>query len=269
MGYHHRRRRPTPKSYTLPSSPTHSSDSSDFEFAISLSPRKSSAADLCPADKLFYKGKLLPLHPSPRLSMVRTLLLSSSSTSSSDTTTTTASRHSTDSSSARPSSATDDDLKHLTPPTTTTKKSSKYFSLPKLFRKDSGAGAREVIRKYLKKLKPLYEKLSQKPSQQQKTSRISSLTNTFIVAKDYKSQEINTQSFSGNLSLYNKGRSCFSSCPPSMGSSPSHCRNRHGYGQTGRPGSVIHSSSDTSSMEELQNAIQGAIMHCKTSMLQT
>ncbi|KAL1536245.1 putative membrane-associated kinase regulator 1 [Salvia divinorum] len=273
MGHH--RLRPTTKSYTLPSSPTHSS--SDFEFTISLSPRKSSAADLCPADDLFYKGKLLPLHPSPRLSMVRTLLLSSSSTSSSDTTT---SRDSTDS-----SSATDDELNHLTPHTT--KKPSKYFSLPKLFRKDHGdgrgggavkrvsSGAREVIRKYLKKVKPLYEKLSQKPSQQQKTSRISSSTDTFALVKDYKSEElsyqkeeINTHSFSGNLRLYNKGRSCFSSCPPSMGSSPSHSRNRHGYGQTVRPGSGIHSS-DKSSMEELQNAIQGAIMHCKNSMLQT
>ncbi|XP_057805946.1 LOW QUALITY PROTEIN: probable membrane-associated kinase regulator 1 [Salvia miltiorrhiza] len=311
----HRRLRPTTKSYTLPSSPTHSfsssSASSDFEFTVSLSPRKSSAADLCPADDLFYKGQLLPLHPSPRLSMVRTLLLSSSSTSSSSDTTTTASRDSTASSdsssadllhpdSARPSSATDDELKHLTPhPTTPPKKPSKYFSLPKLFRKDNAtaasaaggggtvkrvsSGAREVILKYLKKVKPLYEKLSQKQPQQ-KASRISSSTNTVVavtLVKDYKSQELLshqkeeidaavTHSFSGNLRLYNRRRSCFSSCPPSMGSSPSHGRNGHGSGsgQMGRPGSGTHNS-DTSSMEELQNAIQGAIMHCKNSMLQS
>ncbi|CAM8993294.1 unnamed protein product [Rhodiola kirilowii] len=78
---------PRIRSHTLPSSPTHSfssSSSSDFEFTICSSPPdKSSSAALCPADDLFYKGKLLPLHLSPRLSMVRTMLLASSSASSS------------------------------------------------------------------------------------------------------------------------------------------------------------------------------------------
>lgn len=315
----HRRHRLTTKSHTLPSSPTHSfsssssASSSDFEFTISLSPRKSSAADLCPADDLFYKGQLLPLHLSPRLSMVRTLLLSSSSTSSSSDTTTTTSRDSTastdsssadlllhhhlDCDSARPSSATDDELKRLTHNANMQRKPSKYFSLPKLssvFRKDqkSGGGgaavkrasssAREVIRKYFKKVRPFYEKLSQKPQPQQKAcpppppattsttySRISRSTNTNSKSQEDIDTTI-THSFSGNLRLYNRGRSCFSSCPSSMGSSPSHGRNGYGYGhaQTGRPGSGIYGGSDSSSMEELQNAIQGAIMHCKNSMLQ-
>nr|DAD35488.1 TPA_asm: hypothetical protein HUJ06_006128 [Nelumbo nucifera] len=52
------------------------------------------SSNLCPADELFYKGQLLPLHLSPRLSMVRTLLLASSSSSCSNSTTT-ASRDST------------------------------------------------------------------------------------------------------------------------------------------------------------------------------
>ncbi|CBI26219.3 unnamed protein product, partial [Vitis vinifera] len=96
------------KSQTLPSSPSHSfssSSSSDFEFTVSQSPLKSSSNHLCPADELFYKGQLLPLHLSPRLSMVRTLLLASSSTaSSSSDTTTTASRDSTGSSTESTSS---------------------------------------------------------------------------------------------------------------------------------------------------------------------
>jgi hypothetical protein len=82
------------KSQTLPPSPSHSfssSSSSDFEFTIFVSPRKSSTT-LCPADELFYKGQLLPLHLSPCLSMVRTPLASSS------TSDTTASRNSTGSS---------------------------------------------------------------------------------------------------------------------------------------------------------------------------
>ncbi|KAI3459375.1 hypothetical protein Pfo_016038 [Paulownia fortunei] len=325
------RHHPTTKSHTLPSSPTHSSSSSDFEFTISLSPRKSSA-DLRPADELFYKGQLLPLHVSPRLSMVRNLLLSSSSsTSSSSDTTTTASRDSTSSSSSssadlrhhldcdssRPSSVTDDEFKRLTNNSNShslnyhPRKPSKYFSLPRftsVFRKEqknetpasSGAAAvkrvsssaKEVIRKYLNKVKPLYEKLSQKQQQQQKisppppstpppSSRIFRSTNTTLcMVIDHKDQELNNpkvnthtnilQSFSGNL-RYPRGRSCISSCPSSMRSSPSHGKNGFGYGfgstQMGRPGTGMYNS-DTSSMEELQNAIQGAIAHCKNSMLQ-
>lgn len=138
MGRRRRRRvlESESKSHTLPPSPSHSfssSSSSDFEFRVCRSPLKSSSNHLCPADELFYKGQLLPLHLSPRLSMVRTLLLASSSTaSSSSDTTTTASRDSTGSStdstssfasdlvllpecdSSRPSSvAEDDDFKRL------------------------------------------------------------------------------------------------------------------------------------------------------------
>ncbi|KAK6139062.1 hypothetical protein DH2020_027185 [Rehmannia glutinosa] len=317
-----KRHHPTTKSHTLPSSPTHSSSSSDFEFTISLSPRKSSAA-LCPADELFYKGQLLPLHLSPRLSMVRTLLLSSASTSSSSDTTTTASRDSTassDSSSAdllcsdssRPSSATDDEFKRLSNNTTNNNndvvdllssldyhpksKPSKYFSLAKfssVFRKENknppsssaaavkrvSSSAKEVIRKYLKKVKPLYERLSQKQQQQQKMSRTPpppsgisrSANTTFCVMKDTDHEfmkEINPNSnfpnsLSGNLRCPRRRRSCISSCPSSMMSSPRRGESGFGFTQMGRVGC----NSDASSMEELQSAIQGAIAHCKNSMM--
>ncbi|XP_073135558.1 probable membrane-associated kinase regulator 1 [Henckelia pumila] len=299
------------KSHTLPSSPTHSfssSSSSDFEFTISLSPHKSAAA-LCPADELFYKGQILPLHLSPRLSMVRTLLLSSPSSSD---TTTTASRdstasHSSDSSStdllhhhdcdsSRPSSVADDEFKRLCTTTTTSnlnsfnfhaRKSSKYFSLSKfssVFRKEhknptpalSGAtavkrvssSAKDVIRKYLKKVKPLYEKLSQKQKMSPpQPSKLKKPTNPTLCMMRDKDQEPKTRlkyppentSFSGNL-VYPRRRSSISSCPSSIGSSPSHGRNGFGFSKTGR--------SDASSMEELQSAIQSAIAHCKNSMLQ-
>ncbi|OAY55799.1 probable membrane-associated kinase regulator 1 [Manihot esculenta] len=332
-----RREKDSRSSQTLPSSPSHSfsSSSSDFEFTISLSPRKSSTA-LCPADELFYKGQLLPLHLSPRISMVRTLLLASSSTSSSSDTTTTASRYSTGSSndstssfcndlvllgecdSSRPSSVTEDDefkrLNNTYPPHFQThvqfnpqiKKSIKYFSLSKfssVFKKEpknrendavSGssvkrmsATAKEVIRKYLKKVKPLYEKLSQK--QQQKmggvnpmpTEPISSIS--FSIKSDRPdyhsvrnaSKESNREfshSFSGNL-RYPRKRSCVSSCPSSMRSSPSHSgvlyRNGFmGSATSSRVGGGI-CYADNSSMEELQTAIQGAIAHCKNSMMQS
>ncbi|XP_076881362.1 putative membrane-associated kinase regulator 1 [Bidens hawaiensis] len=304
MGHHHHNnnRKPgkTQRSQTLPSSPTHSSSSSDFEFTVSLSPRKSSATNLCPADDLFYKGQLLPLHLSPRISMVRTLLLSSSSTSSS-------ARHSSDShssfstegcDSSRPSSVTDDDL-HLSTKllvsnssahvqtgnsASNQKRTSKYFSLskfPNVFRKNTkactGTGAtatstgtrvdlsgssvkrmsttaKEMIRKYLKKARPLYEKLSNKTATA--TMQSPQVTKTDVIS----------HSFSGNL-RYPRRRSCVSSCPSSMRSSPSHsgilCRTSVVRGG----GGGIYSS-NSSSMEELQSAIQGAIAHCKSSMTQ-
>jgi hypothetical protein len=124
---------------SFPSSASSSASSSEFEFTVQLSPvsKHRSAAQLCPADELFYKGQLLPLQLSPRISMVRTLLLSSASTSSASasdpTSTSNSSRDSNGStsssfsadcatlllpdsaaSSSRPSSATDDD-RHLNP----------------------------------------------------------------------------------------------------------------------------------------------------------
>lgn len=311
------------KSHTLPPSPSHSfssSSSSDFEFTISVSPRKSSTV-LCPADELFYKGQLLPLHLSPRLSMVRTLLASSSTSSASDTT---ASRDSTGSSndshssfnsdlallaecdSSRPSSVTEDDeFKRLHNPNSQIKKT-KYFSLSRfssVFRKEpknrdadnvSGSSvkrmsvtAKDVIRKYLKKVKPLYEKLSQKQQQQQQklggvtatTTRSTTVPLSVKAERSAKDIEILgksaskengggfSHSFSGNL-RYPRRRSCVSSCPSSMRSSPSHSGvlSRNGFMGTGRGGGMSHA--DTSSMEELQSAIQGAIAHCKNSMIQ-
>ncbi|XP_042475369.1 probable membrane-associated kinase regulator 1 [Macadamia integrifolia] len=337
MGGGRRRRREgenePSKSLTSPSSPSHSfssSSSSDFEFTISISPRKT-ASNLCPADELFYKGQLLPLHLSPRLSMVRTLLLASSSTSSSSDTNTTTSRDSTGSSndshssfssdlgllaecdSSRPSSVTEEDelIKRLNHREQI--KKPKYFSFSRfssVFRKNRdqenvpvpvsvsvsvsassvkrmSSSAKDVIRKYLKKVKPLYEKLSQKQQQQQEQKMSTIATAVSLPSKTERfpaavstagggcgggvsNTRKDTHSFSGNLSLrYPRRRSCISSCPSSMRSSPSHsgvlCPSSV---ITGRGlGGTYHS--DSSSMEELQSAIQGAIAHCKNSMAQS
>ncbi|KAI5423498.1 hypothetical protein KIW84_046446 [Lathyrus oleraceus] len=316
------------KSHTLPSSPSHSfssSSSSDFEFTISISPRKSSN-HLCPADELFYKGQLLPLHLSPRISMVRTLLLSSSSTSSATSSSTaprdsTGSTNSNDSTSSfisdlalfpdscdssRPSSVTEDDeLKRLhhnnnnnNRSSSQLKKTNKYFSLSRfssVFRRETvvktreretetetetsniinnssmkrmSVTAKEVIRKYFKKVKPLYEKLSQK---QQPTEELTTATNTnttltvmSLLSKAERSEKemkkenagMLSHSFSGNL-RYPRKRNFVSSCPSSMRSSPSHSGVLSSKG-------VLR---DSSSMEELQSAIQGAITHCKNSLI--
>ncbi|KAK8684819.1 hypothetical protein V6N13_040835 [Hibiscus sabdariffa] len=295
------------RSQTLPSSPSHSfssSSSSDFEFTISRSPRASTSAD-----DLFYKGQLLPLHLSPRLSMVRTLLLSSSSSSSSSTAT--ASRDSTASSSndshssfasdlfllaadncgsSRPSSVSEDNGNQM--------KKNKYFSLSRfssMFNKETNNNkhdqvnmaaapsssvkrismtAKRVISKYLKKVKPLYEKLSHKHVES--VSALSSSTpvpDSFSVKPMTSVKENNnggfSHSFSGNL-RYPRRRSCISSCPSSMRSSPSHSGvlSRNGFPMsTGRVGGGMQYP-DQSAAEELQSAIQGAIAHCKNSLLQ-
>ncbi|KAL9686902.1 hypothetical protein QQ045_031295 [Rhodiola kirilowii] len=301
------------RSHTLPSSPSRSfssSSSSDFEFTICSSPPNKSSS--CPADDLFYKGKLLPLHLSPRISMVRTLLLASSSISSSSDTTTSASRDSSGSSSSsdvvmfadyncdssRPSSVADLEDEFLKVPLNAATsqsgqghesvKKSKYFTLAKLssvFKKEarisaepnSGGGAasnsvkrmsasaRDVFRKYIKKVKPFYEKLSQKqkidgpPTFSIQPESLGSAKSSVV-----KDNGVTSHSFSGNLN-YPKRKGVVSSCPSSMRSSPCHSGV---LTRTGLPIPTRTGSSADSSMEELQSAIQGAIAHCKNSMLQ-
>ncbi|XP_050373632.1 probable membrane-associated kinase regulator 1 [Argentina anserina] len=334
------------KSHTLPPSPTYSfssSSSSDFEFTISCSPRKSSTPLCRPADELFYKGQLLPLHLSPRLSMVRTLLLlpSSSSSSSYAASDTTASRDSTVSSSndsrdscdssARPSSVAEEDefkrlnsryssndvivkqvLHNLSSQSQISKKNNKYFSLSRfssVFKKDPtkqqrvvvdadqndvfpGSNsvkrvsntAKEVIRKYMKMVKPLYEKLSQKQqkmttatSVEIRSEKLPSSTDHEISGKASARNRESTNggfshSFSGNLK-YPRKRGCVASCPSSMRCSPSHSGvlTRTGQPATGASkagATTSYATVDRSSMEELQSAIQGAIAHCKNSLVQ-
>lgn len=144
------------------------------------------------------------------------------------------------------------------------------------------ATAKEVIRKYMKKVKPLYEKLSQKQQQQKMGGEGGGVTNANCVrsVRDHievstkhnnnnNTRKQNSHSFSGNL-RYPRRKSCVSSCPSSMRSSPSHSGvlSRSGFSGVagGRVGGGGIYNSDTSSMEELQSAIQGAIAHCKNSM---
>ncbi|CAN6351141.1 unnamed protein product [Urochloa humidicola] len=289
---------------SFPSPASSSASSSEFEFTVTLSPasKQRSAAQLCPADELFYKGQLLPLQLSPRISMVRTLLLSSASTSSasaSDSTSTsrdsngsTSSSFSSDcaalllpdsaASSSRPSSATDDDRRHLhhpglsssaaatsfaaLPPTANKRSGKQYLSsfatrFSSVFHRGGGGGgapaasskkppskslAKEVIKKYAKKVKPLYEKLSQQIPKNQgnvNTQPPQQVPNkkpfTFSIRKKRADDDqavvaaaaaaadagggkyAHSNSFSGNLRFPRQKR-CAASCPSSMRSSPSH-----------------------------------------------
>lgn len=159
----------------------------------------------------------------------------------------------------------------------------------------------QVIRKYLKKVKPLYDKLSAKQLQQRTgkaASAPSKLDDTIVgsatsicneaslaapgksgSARREVSGSVFNYSFSGNLRYPRIGSKrttacAASSCPSSMRSSPSHSGvlGRGGYPGPARTGSgggalYFHGDSTASSMEELQSAIQGAIAHCKNSMM--
>ncbi|KXG21919.1 probable membrane-associated kinase regulator 1 [Sorghum bicolor] len=289
------------RSFPSPASSS-SASSSEFEFTVTLSPasKQRSAEQLCPADELFYKGQLLPLQLSPRISMVRTLLLSSASTSSasaSDSTSTsnssrdsngsTSSSFSADcaalllpdsaASSSRPSSATEDD-RHLHPhplsaaaafaglPPASKRTGKQYLSsfatrfssvfhrggAPAAAKKQpSKSLAKEVIKKYAKKVKPLYEKLSQIPKNQNNVNvGVGGANNqpqqgfkkpfTFSIRKKRGDDDhavaaaaaveaevvgggkyAHSNSFSGNLRFPRQKRAA-ASCPSSMRSSPSH-----------------------------------------------
>ncbi|KAK7405889.1 hypothetical protein VNO78_07501 [Psophocarpus tetragonolobus] len=274
-----RRRVKESKSYTLPSSPSHSSSSSEFEFTISISPRNNKA--LCPADELFYKGQLLPLHLSQRISMVRTLLLSSPSTaarhssgsSSTDSfTSDLPSSSSSSSSSSRPSSSSitdqDDVHDHLTLTRTPhlKKPPHKYFSVFHSPVKRISVTAREVIRKYFNKVKNLSH--HKPPPSDTPTPSLFSLLRPTKQPKSSATKHSHTpvtalslsHSFSGNLRYPRKTRTCVSSCPSSIPSSPNHS------GVLSQTPSSLYPG-DASSIEELQSAIQGAIAHCKNSFI--
>lgn len=157
----------------------------------------------------------------------------------------------------------------------------------------------QVIRRYLKKVKPLYEKLSTKQQQRMGKSAAApsklddpvlrsatSLGDEASLAAPAKAvsgrremgSSVFNHSFSGNLRyprISSKRNAAASSCPSSMGSSPSHSGvlRRGGFPCPARTGSgggaaYFHGDSAASSMEELQSAIQGAIAHCKNSMMQ-
>lgn len=169
--------------------------------------------------------------------------------------------------------------------TTTQIKKAKYSSLSRfssVFRKEPknkdldtgsapsvkrvGSSAKDVFKKYMKKVKPLYEKLSHKQQQQKAVTVKAMTTKTVTIATRIDSFTGGfSHSFSGNL-RYPRKRNCVSSCPSSMRSSPNHSGvlSRTGLVGTSRP---LVQNSESSTMEELQSAIQGAIAHCKNSMV--
>lgn len=125
--------------------------------------------------------------------------------------------------------------------------------------REKGAGnynrsAKEVFQKYFKMIKPLYEKRFQKNESRMDECKESTFKSV-AAEKPRPSQSSGRLFFSGNLKMGRRG-SGGGSCPSSMRSSPNHSGVLVGM-------KVVSPSGST--MEELQNAIQGAIAHCKKS----
>uniref|UniRef100_A0A5K1FLK3 BRI1 kinase inhibitor 1 n=2 Tax=Nymphaea colorata TaxID=210225 RepID=A0A5K1FLK3_9MAGN len=225
------------------SSPTH-----DFEFTISLCPSlsldkhrpPSYEIDLCPADDLFYQGHLLPLHYHHLFSTPR-----SSCTSKDES-----SHHHHDHRPQQPchqESMDQNDKKSSAEGRSSSedaensrKTKQKSFSLFTL-KKGSKLGlrsAKEVIERYVRMVKPFFARKSKEAEDQR-----------------FGYYGRNRQKWSGHASQSFSNQRCRSSAPCSTMTSP------------GNSGILcaIPSSSD-STMEDLQNAIQAAIAHCKNSI---
>ncbi|XP_057819242.1 probable membrane-associated kinase regulator 1 [Cryptomeria japonica] len=127
-------------------------------------------------------------------------------------------------------------------------------------------GPKDVFHRYLKLIKPLYEKISNKYDQVNLLGQFrmdecgnasSAVENTTQRRKKRPGRSSISScnaSFNGNLRT---GRhSGVGSCPSSMRSSPNH---------SGVLTGLYTNATSDSTMEELQSAIQGAIAHCKQS----
>ncbi|KAG6528393.1 hypothetical protein ZIOFF_010549 [Zingiber officinale] len=128
--------------------------------------------------------------------------------------------------------------------------------------------AMEVIKKYVKKVKPIYEMLPAMQQRKKKTTAFSFSDRLFPGKKNTPAAGDNAaafpqSSFSGNLLDRHppaRKKRWAASCPSSMRSSPSHSGLL--YAGAAPPAFSLPSSS----AEELQSAIQGAIAHCKSSL---
>ncbi|EPS63431.1 hypothetical protein M569_11355 [Genlisea aurea] len=114
--------------------------------------------------------------------------------------------------------------------------------------------AREFIARYINRAKLLYQQLSQKQARTAPTPaagvRSRSGNYSFCKMKNWNQEIVNSINCSKEKGK-NKNGGGFSSCPSSAIQSPCHVRS----------GSMHYSD-----LAELQNAIQGAISHCKNSL---
>ncbi|KAL6521953.1 hypothetical protein OROMI_031830 [Orobanche minor] len=265
----HHEQHPNPPA-SPPLSP--SSPSPEFSFANpppSVTPGRNKtnlppplAVDLSPADEIFFRGHLLPLHLLSRLPVSPR-----SSIDSSDSSTLPAAKESPECNCSRTDAPSIDPHKDTTTTTTCdqergllegrvstagkTKSSGSLFGLPRWGKEEEGQKRKSkfdmshFLQKYMRLIKPFIVSLRNRRSGDSQIHR-------------------QNHSLSGNLRFRNKlkglrgRRQC--SAPASMRNSPTNSGVLIGGGNNN------NNSGGHSTMEELQAAIQAAIAHCKNSI---
>ncbi|KFK36637.1 hypothetical protein AALP_AA4G150800 [Arabis alpina] len=261
-------------SFAVTSSPPHNRE---FEFQMCSSAVASSES---PADELFYKGQLLPLHLPPRLKMVQKLLLASSSTVSATATNTPVSV------SVSPRAAVSSPRRFSSSEIEVSGQDEQcYFEIStelKRYIENNNIGnswskkiKHSSISQKLKASRAYIKGLFSKPGCSDsseihniKASKSSKLKNPFTKTESTNPQLlIHRRSFSGVIQRQQQQQHSQAKCSSSSSSSSSSASSLSSSFSFGSNGSLdlqtLMRSSNASS--EIDNSIEGAIEHCKQS----
>ncbi|KAG2332600.1 hypothetical protein Bca4012_017838 [Brassica carinata] len=234
-------------SFDVTSSPP---QSREFEFQMCSSAVSSGESTTSPADDLFYKGQLLPLHLPPRLQMVQKLLASSSIAAKDTPTSPRAAaflpgRFSSSEIEVR----SQDELKRFIESNVNLEKSKKI-------KQSSITQKLKASRAYIRSL---FSKPGCSDSSEIKNSKSSKNKNP-LGKQDQSSPLSHRRSFSGVIQKHSPAK-CSSSLSSSSRSSLS---SSFSFGSNGSLDlQTLMRSSNASS--EVDNSIEGAIKHCKQS----
>lgn len=247
----------SPSSSFFSFSPPHSRE---FEFQMCSSAVASGESTTSPADELFYKGQLLPLHLPPRLQMVQKLLHASSTTA---TDTPISPRAAAVSSPRRFSSSeivvSSQDEQCFFEISTENNKNHSGNSWSKKIKHSSITQKLKASRAYIKALfsKPGCSDSSEiHPKFRIETLKSSRKKNPFVNCDN--SQLIHRRSFSGVIQRHSQAK-CISSS--SSSSSASSLSSSFSFGSNGS----LDLPTLTRSSNASDNSIEGAIEHCKQS----
>ncbi|CAH8340194.1 unnamed protein product [Eruca vesicaria subsp. sativa] len=240
-------------SFAVNSSPPHSRE---FEFQMCSSAVASGESTTSPADELFYKGQLLPLHLPPRLQMVQKLLASSSS--SSVAISTPISPRAAVSSPRRFSSSEIDVSEHC------------YIEEVKRFKKITQK--LKASRAYIRSLfsRPNCSDSSEIQSEPIKNSKLSKKKNPFVKTESLTLSSsknpplIHRRSFSSVIQRHSQPK-CSVSSSSSSSSASSSLSSSFSFGSNGSLDLQTLMRSSNASSTEIDNSIEGAIEHCKQS----
>ncbi|KAL0720912.1 hypothetical protein Bca4012_035511 [Brassica carinata] len=248
-------------SFAVNSSPPHSSR--EFEFQMCSSAVASGESATSPADELFYKGQLLPLHLPPRLQMVQKLLASSSSSSAAAISTPISPRAA--ASSPRRFSSSEIQEEHCYIEIST---ELKRFIESKKIKQSSIRQKLKASRAYIRSLfsRPGCSDSSEiHPKFKSETLKNSKKKNPSESLSSKNPPLIHRRSFSGVMQRHSQQKCSSSASASSSSSSASSLSSSFSFGSNGSLDLQTLMRSSNASSAEIDNSIEGAIEHCKQS----